>query len=98
MLRIGKRCVVSFPNFIQWRPMLQMMITGRTPVTRNLPFRWFNTPNSHYLTIRDFRAYCRQNRIRVLQFIPLIEGRRSPIRWFPSVRAAEAIFVIARKW
>ena len=96
MLRIGRRCVVSFPNFVQWKPILQMLLTGRTPVTENLPFQWFNTPNFHYLTIRDFQAYCRENRIRVLQCIPLIEGRRSPVRFLPSVRAHEAIFVIAR--
>jgi len=97
ILRIGRRCIVSFPNFVQWRPILQMLLTGRTPVTQNLPFQWYNTPNRHYLTIRDFQAYCRDNHIQVLRMIPLAEGRRDPVRFLPSVRAAEAIFVISKR-
>jgi len=96
MLRIGHKCIVSFPNFVQWRPILQMLLTGRTPVTQNLPFQWYNTPNRHYLTIRDFQSYCRENHIQVLRMIPLAEGRRDPVHFLPSVRAAEAIFVISK--
>ncbi len=95
MLRIGRRSIVSFPNFVYWKPILQMLLTGRTPVTENLPFRWYNTPNLHYLSIRDFKAYCREHGIRILQCIPLREGRRSPLRFLPSLRAAEAIYLIS---
>ena len=94
MLRIGRRSIVSFPNFVYGRAIFQMLLTGRTPVTENLPFRWCNTPNLHYLTIRDFQAYCRENQIRILKCIPLTEGRRRPLRFLPSLRAEEAIFVI----
>lgn len=96
MLRIGQRCIVSFPNFVHWKALLQILLKGRTPVTENLPFRWYNTPNLHYLTLRDFEAYCRANHIRILQRIPLSERYRSPIRFLPSLRAEEAIFVISR--
>jgi methionine biosynthesis protein MetW len=95
MLRIGQRCVVSFPNFVYWKPILQMLLTGRTPVTENLPFRWYNTPNLHYLTIRDFRDYCRKQGIRILQCIALREGRRHPLRFLPSLRGEEVIYVIS---
>ncbi len=97
MLRIGRFCIVSFPNFVYWRPMLQMLLTGKTPVTENLPFRWYNTPNLHYLTLRDFEAYCRESGIRILKCIPLMEGRRKPLRLLPSLRAEEAIYVISRQ-
>ena len=95
MLRIGRRCIVSFPNFVYWKPVLQMLLTGRTPVTENLPFRWYNSPNLHHLTIRDFEAYCRESGAQVLKSIALKEGRRRSLRFLPSVRAEEAIFVIA---
>jgi homoserine O-acetyltransferase len=94
MLRIGKRCIVSFPNFVYWRSVLQIILTGRTPVTENLPFRWYDTPIRHYLTIRDFQAYCRENRVQILRCLPLKEGRSRPLRLLPSMRAEEAIFVI----
>ncbi len=95
MLRIGRRCIVSFPNFMYWRPIFQMLLTGQTPVTENLPFRWYNTPNLHYLTIRDFQTYCLENQIRIIECIALKEGRRRPLRILPSMRAEEAIFVIS---
>lgn len=96
MLRIGRCCIVSFPNFVYYKPVIQTLLTGRTPVTENLPFRWFNTPNRHYLTIRDFRDYCRDRSIRILQRIALVKGRRESIRFLPSFRAEEVIFVISK--
>jgi homoserine O-acetyltransferase len=95
MLRIGHRCIVSFPNFVYWKPVLQMLLTGRTPVTENLPFFWHDTPNLHNVTIRDFLVYCRENRLQVLQWFALKGGRRRSLRLLPSVRAEEAIFVIS---
>jgi homoserine O-acetyltransferase len=94
MLRIGRRCIVSFPNFVYWRSVLQIILTGRTPVTENLPFRWYDTPIRHYVTLRDFRVYCRENGVRILDCLPLKEGRSRPLRLLPSMRAEEAIFVI----
>ena len=95
MLRIGRRCVVSFPNFVYWKPVVQMLLTGRSPVSENLPFRWYETPNVHFLSIRDFRIYCHENHIRILECIPLIEGRRDPIRFLGNLRGEQAIFVIS---
>lgn len=95
MLRIGRRCIVSFPNFVYWKSILQMLLTGQTPITGNLPFTWHNTPNLRYLTLRDFQVYCRENHIRILQCIPLMEGRRSTVRFLPSLRAEEVIYVIS---
>jgi homoserine O-acetyltransferase/O-succinyltransferase len=97
MLRIGRRCIVSFPNFVHWKPVIQMLLTGRTPVTPNLPFRWYNSPNLHFLSIRDFKIYCREHGIEMLQQIPLVVRRRRPIRFWANLRAEEVIFVISRR-
>ena len=56
LLRIGKQAFVSFPNFAQWRIRLALMFGGRMPVTRQLPARWYDTPNIHHVTIDDFRT------------------------------------------
>ncbi len=96
MLRIGGCAIVSFPNFAHWRPLVQMLLTGETPVTESLPFRWYNSPNIRYLTIRDFEVFCREQGIRVRQRIPLIAGRSEPVRFWPNIRAEEAIFVLSR--
>lgn len=58
LLRIGKRVVVSFPNFGHWRVRAQLMFGGRMPRTDNLPEDWYSTPNIHFCTIKDFRALC----------------------------------------
>ena len=97
MVRIGRFGIVSFPNFVYWKSMLQMVLSGRLPLTENLPFWWYDSPNVRCVTIRDFEAFCREQRIRIHHRMPLVEGRRQPIRFLPSLRAAEAIFVISRK-
>ena len=58
MLRIGRRAIVSFPNFGHWRIRLQLLLGGRMPVTDNLPDSWYDTPNIHFCTIKDFRELC----------------------------------------
>ena len=57
LLRIGTRAFVSFPNFAQWRIRLALMFGGQMPVTRQLPARWYDTPNIHHVTIDDFRSF-----------------------------------------
>ncbi len=59
MLRIGKRAIVSFPNFAHWRIRSQILFKGRMPVTENLSYSWFDTPNIHFCTIADFVALAR---------------------------------------
>lgn len=59
LLRIGKRAIVSFPNFGHWQVRTQLLFTGRMPVTENLPDAWYDSPNAHLCTIRDFSDLCR---------------------------------------
>ncbi len=58
LLRIGRHAIISFPNFAHWRPRFQFTITGRMPVTDSMPYRWYDTPNIHFCSIRDFLDLC----------------------------------------
>ena len=63
-LRVGKKVIVSFPNFVQGSARLQIL-RGRVPVTKALPYEWYNTPNLHFLGIDDFRDYCKKRSIHI---------------------------------
>lgn len=67
MLRVGRQGIVTFPNFGHWRPRFYLTLLGRMPVSRALPNAWYNTPNIHLCTIKDFEALCDQKAIRILQ-------------------------------
>jgi homoserine O-acetyltransferase len=97
MVRIGRYGIVSFPNYGCWRPVLKALLTGRAPVTRNLPFTWFNSPNQHYLSILDFQDFCQEAGIRILKRLPLTLRRSQPLRFLANWRAEEAVFVISRR-
>ncbi len=98
MLRIGERAIVSFPNFGHWKVRLSLLMKGRMPVTRMLPFEWYNTPNIHLVTIKDFKRFCLVNGIDILNEVSLVNSRRvydRRHRLFPNLLAEEGIFVIA---
>ncbi len=100
MLRVGRRAIISFPNFAYWRVRALLAVKGRMPRTPKLPFEWYNTPNIHLLTIKDFLAFCRERRIRVLKGLCLhrgIHSRHRAVRWMPNLRADEGLFVITRQ-
>ncbi|OFW71389.1 MAG: methionine biosynthesis protein MetW, partial [Alphaproteobacteria bacterium RBG_16_64_48] len=71
LLRIGKRVVVSFPNFGHWRVRTQLMFGGKMPKTDNLPDRWYDTPNIHLCTIKDFLGLCKDAGARVERAVAL---------------------------
>ncbi len=94
-LRVGRDVVVGFPNFAQLSARFQIAFRGKSPVTRSLPFTWYNTPNLHFLSIKDFAEYCRLRGIRVKQVAYL--GKRGRVRFFPDVMASNGIFLITRQ-
>lgn len=67
MLRIGEECVITFPNFGHWRCRLHLALFGRMPVSRHLPHSWFDTPNIHLCTFRDFEQLCTDLDLRIIQ-------------------------------
>ena len=93
MLRVGREGIVTFPNFGYWRLRLQVL-GGRMPVSPELPYQWYNTPNLHLCTVRDFEAFCRASSIRVLERIVLNDGAR--VEFLPNVRGSLAVFRFER--
>ncbi|MBT3238198.1 MAG: methionine biosynthesis protein MetW [Rhodospirillaceae bacterium] len=77
MLRIGKRAIVSFPNFAHWRIRLHLLLKGRMPVSETLPDQWYDTPNIHFCTIKDFTELCREMGITAERAMALSQGADS---------------------
>ncbi|MCD7779913.1 MAG: methionine biosynthesis protein MetW [Candidatus Gastranaerophilales bacterium] len=99
MLRAGKKCIVSFPNFAYWKVRFNFFFTGNMPKSRVLPFEWYNTPNIHLLTIKDFFEYAKKNNIKILEGLYTTKAHiRKGIQYniFSNFFAEEAIFVISR--
>jgi homoserine O-acetyltransferase/O-succinyltransferase len=96
MLRVGKKVIVSFPNFAHWRCRLQMAILGRAPVTGNLPFEWYNSPNVHFFTIKDFDRFCGKLGVKVEKKIALSETKGSQVKFAPNFFADQAVYVTSR--
>lgn len=92
MLRVGKKCIVSFPNFGHWRVRWMTFFEGRAPVTRNLPYAWYQTPNRHVLAIDDFRQLCSDLNARIEREVPLYS--EGVVRFWPNFFAEEALYVI----
>ncbi len=66
MLRVGKECIVTFPNFGHWKARFYLAMRGRMPVSDLLPYEWYNTPNIHFCTFKDFEVLCRERNIKVI--------------------------------
>jgi methionine biosynthesis protein MetW len=92
-VRVGRIGIVAFPNFAHW-PNRLSVLRGRMPVTRRLPYQWYDTPNIRVGTFKDFRALARANGIRILDAFGLQQGRL--VRWLPNARAGTAVFRLAR--
>ena len=89
MLRVGREGIVTFPNFGYWKNRLQIA-AGHMPVSENLPYQWFNTPNVHLCTIADFEDFCASRGIRVVERKVLTRGR--PVTLWPNFFGALAVF------
>jgi methionine biosynthesis protein MetW len=98
MLRVGKRGIVSFPNFSHWSPRLQLLLSGFAPVTKQLPYEWYNTPNIRVITIKDFRKFIHEVGLNILKEVAInthTEDRHGKvIKIFPNLRATYGIFLI----
>jgi len=96
LLRVGKKVVVSFPNFAHWKCRVQLFFNGNAPVTKQLPFGWYNSPNIHFLSIKDFERFCEKMGVTIHKKIPLIKTRLSPVRFAPNLFAEQVIFVTSK--
>ena len=96
LLRVGKKVIVSFPNFAHWRCRAQMFFRGQAPVTKQLPFGWYNSPNTHFLSIKDFDQFCEKQGVRVEKKIPLIQTSISPVKLAPNLFAEQVVYVTSK--
>jgi homoserine O-acetyltransferase len=93
LLRVGKKVIVSFPNFSHWRCRLQLLLSGKVPVTKQLPFQWYNSPNIHFLSIKDFDEFCRKLGVTIERKMPLAKNRLTPVRIAPNLLAEQVIYL-----
>ena len=96
LLRVGEKVIVSFPNFAHWRCRTQLMLLGRAPVTKQLPFGWYDSPNIHFLSLKDFDEFCEKLGVKVEKKIPLSKSRLSPVRFAPNLFAEQVVYVTSR--
>ncbi|MEQ8295895.1 MAG: methionine biosynthesis protein MetW [Nitratireductor sp.] len=100
LLRIGERAIVSFPNFGHWRVRLSLLLRGRMPVTRDLAHSWYDTPNIHFCTIRDFVALCEEIGATVESATALDDnGQKIGVSmpwWFWNFFGQQAVFLLKR--
>ncbi|MBO0347075.1 methionine biosynthesis protein MetW [Roseibium limicola] len=100
LLRIGKQVIISIPNFAHWRNRMQLGLLGHMPVTKYLPYEWYNTPNIHFCSLKDFGSLCDQLNATVEQAIPLNSGGTRinfPAPWKVwNLLANQAVYVLRR--
>ncbi|MDD5653543.1 MAG: methionine biosynthesis protein MetW [Candidatus Omnitrophica bacterium] len=91
-MRVGKQVIVGFPNFANLKARWMLFFGGKAPISKSLPFRWYDSPNVRFLSINDFRNYCLQKGIRIIKNYNL--GKKKPVKFWPNLLALNAIFVI----
>jgi len=100
MLRVGREGIVTFPNMAHWKARLQLALGGFMPVTKSLPNRWYNTPNVHLCTVRDFEILCRDHDIRILERT-VVDHTHSKSTWlmklFPNLFGEIALYRFCRR-
>ena len=89
MLRVGREGIVTFPNFGYWKNRLEVL-RGRMPISENLPYEWFNTPNVRLCTVADFERFCEERSIRIVERKVLTRGQ--PVGVLPNLLGALAVY------
>src|SRR5207344_3607723 len=101
MLRIGNHAIVSFPNFGHWQVRLQLLFAGHMPQTDILPYSWYDTPNIHHCTIKDFRQLCEVTGVKMEKAVALNAWGRA-LRfnapwWFWNLLGEQGVFLLSRR-
>ena len=100
ILRIGNKGIVSFPNFSHWKIRLQLLLSGYAPITRQLPYQWYDTPNIRVITLKDFRKFIKDNSFKMIKEVGINTNSKdksgSVIRILPNLFATFGIFMIGK--
>ena len=96
MLRVGKRCIVTFPNFGHWQTRAFFALQGRMPVTKQLAYQWYDTPNIHLFTYKDFEALCSEQNIKVLRRTFVGSPFLGLNRLFPNLFTKTAVYHLTK--
>ncbi len=99
MLRVGTEGIVTFPNFGHWQTRFQLAFLGKMPVSRTLPYEWYNTPNIHLCTLKDFEILCRRLNIDILERHAVDHAHKTslPLRLLPNLLGEIALYRFRRK-
>jgi len=93
MLRVGREAIVSFPNFGYWRARIQIAFAGHMPVSKELPYQWYETPNVHLCTLFDFEALCTKLGLRILERVVLTNGNATS--FLPNLLGRLAVYRVS---
>ena len=98
LIRVGKRAIISFPNFGFWKVRRDFLFKGKMPKNNILPYSWYDTPNIHLCSMRDFEEFCNKNKILIKQMILLDEkGNLIKNSFFSNLLAYQVIFCVSKK-
>jgi methionine biosynthesis protein MetW len=93
MLRVAREAIVSFPNFGYWKARIQIALAGHMPVSKELPYQWYDTPNVHHCTLVDFEALCSKLGFKVLERVVLKNG--GSVSFLPNLLGANALYRVS---
>ena len=93
MLRVGREAIISFPNFGYWKARIQIAFAGHMPVSKELPYQWYDTPNVHHCTLVDFEELCAKLGFRVLERVVLKNG--GTVSFLPNLLGANALYRVS---
>lgn len=100
LLHIGEKVIVSFPNFSHWGVRLQLLSSGYAPITRQLPYEWYDTPNIRVITIKDFRKFSKEMGFKILKEVAINTNSHDRhgniVNFLPNLRATYGIFLIGK--
>ena len=93
-LRVGKNVIIGFPNFAYIKARFDLFFKGRAPVTPSLPYQWYNSPNIHFGSLKDFKTYCLDRNIKIVRGDQRSPGNR--VRFLPNIFAVNGIFLVKK--
>ncbi len=93
-LRISRKTIVGFPNFLYFSSRLKMCFGGKVPVTKSLPYEWYDTPNLHFFSITDFIEYCKAKEIKIEEKVIISKNRK--VKLFPNLFGEIGLFLLSK--